>query len=190
MGPQNLPTKAVIVVHNPTKDCIEAIKAQTYKEVEFFSGNFEKAATLYNQAILKHNNVKLFGFIDGNCILQKNCVQQISNKLDWSTSQFCGAIYTDEYVVNKQGIRVPQYYFPFVKRSFRTNLINPYIFMNGAIKTPLFDEQLDSLYYYDALIKVSNSAMIYHIPELLITNRTIPKDVSKDLEKLKINVPS
>jgi hypothetical protein len=190
MGPQNLPTKAVIVVHNPTKDCIDSIKNQTYREVELFSGNFEKAPILYNQAILKHNNVKVFGFIDGNCILDQNCVQAVCDKLDWSTSQFCGAVYTDEIVVNKQGIGVHQHYFPFVKSTFRTNLINPYIFLNGAIKTPLFDETLDVLYYYDALVKVGNSAMVYHLPKLLMVNKTIPKDVSKDLEKLKINVTS
>jgi len=199
MSEQNSKPRVVIALYNGNLDALSAIEKQTYKDIELICNNIpledinnigRNASAFFNSVIKdKTTQADLYGFIDGNCILEKNCIEEVVKKFVWSTDQLVGALYTD-YKMIQDNIESNQYYTSYNYKTLKTNLINPYIFVNGLINSKIFNEELSNLYYYDALIKIGMNAMIYHIPKRLMTIYNSPKDVQEDIRKLGINVRS
>ncbi len=193
MPEQNNKPKVVVALYGHNDDAIKAVENQTYKNTSLYldvASNGRTAPTFFNDAISdKTNDADIYAFIDENCILSPKCIEEVVNKYLWSEDQFFGACYSD-YSLVQDNIESNQYYFSYNLKRLKQNIINPYIFVNGQIVTRIFNEQLDTLYYYDALVKVGMNAMIYHIPKKLMTIYNTPKDIQKDIQRLSNNVRS
>lgn len=180
--------KIIVGMYQPTKEAVIAVEKQTCRNVQLIEQTDGTATELYNN-IIKQQLGDIYAFIDGNCILEKNCIENIVNRFVITDQQVVGAVYTDCYIHNPDtNIKYVQYYPSYRKRNFHINIINPYVFINGGIITEIFNNELDILYFYDALQKISHNAIILHIPQPLYTTKLNTKDISKDLEKLQINV--
>lgn len=194
MSRQDNNPRIVVAMHNATEEAIEAVKNQTYSSFGSITLHVnetqDKAPKFFNDVIQnKTIEADLYAFIDGNCILDKKCLETVAAKFLWSEDQFFGAAYSD-YSLVQDNIESNQYYFSYNLKTLKQNVINPFIFINGKIMTRIFNENLETLYYYDALIKIGMNAMIYHIPKKLMKVYNTPKDIEKDLQRLSGNVRS
>lgn len=193
MSGQNSEPKVLIAIHNTTQDsdAVKSIVNQSYENILIETINNEVTAPKFFNDIIsaKNKEVDLYGFIDGNCVLHKNCIELVVEKFLWSTSQFVGGLYSD-YTMIQNGIKSKQYYNSYNLQRLKHNIINPYIFINGGIISRIFNEDLTTLYYYDCLLKIGINAMIYHIPKNLMDVHGEPKDVQEDIRKLQLNVRS
>lgn len=182
MSAPNTKAKVIIGISKPTDTCIEHIKNQVGDRfnIKIVQSN-DKSPVLYNK-IIRSESADIYGFIDGTIHLNQNCIEEVVKKFEWSTEQMTGAIFTDSSLVNPDSkISSNQYYFSYSLSKLRKYIINPPIFINGGIMTPIFNEELAVLYYYDALLKISSNSMIYHIPKNLMQIENTPKDASNDL---------
>jgi hypothetical protein len=189
MGQDNtqLPiTKVVYVVSDPTPECLESIKLQSYEDTGLIYKDGVHSPILFNKAIADIQNTLLFGFITGDTVLEKSATQKVVDKITLFKNQEIGAMYGDFELESG----VPSYQQSYSRNLIKKNVLNPNIYINGKIKTPLFNQELNHLYFYDALIKISGSAIIYHIPEILYKTKNTQQDISSDLKRLGINVNS
>lgn len=193
MSKQDNNPRIVVAMHNATEEAIEAVKNQSYSSssITLHVNDTEGKAPKFFNDIIQNKTIEtdLYAFIDGNCILDKRCLEIVAAKYLWSEDQFFGAAYCD-YSLVQDNIESNQYYFSYNLKTLKQNIINPFIFINGKIMTRIFNEGLETLYYYDALIKIGMNAMIYHIPKKLMKVYNTPKDIEKDLQRLSGNVGS
>lgn len=193
-GQDNQP-KVLIILYgiNNDEEAIKSIEKQTYKNVSIeldWSSEGRNAPKFFNDIIMdKTKEADIYGFIDGHCILNPKCIETIVDKYLWSQDQLVGACYSD-YSLIQDNIESNQYYTSYNLKTLKTNIINPYIFINGKIVSRIFNEQLEVLYYYDALVKIGMNAMIYHIPKNLMKVYNTPKDIQNDIKRLSSNVRS
>lgn len=179
--------KIVYVVNKPTEKCLLSIKGQSYPGVELLAGEENHPSLLFNRAILECKNTLLFAFIDGASELTINATQIIMDHFLYFQNQNIGAFYTDFNTICGE-YYVPNHYKSYNKQLLKQNVINPNVFINGLIHTPLFNKELDHLYFYDALLKISQNSILYHIPKITYSVPHIERNISNDLQKMNINV--
>ena len=179
-----LPQLAIILTGKGSKSIGEtesSVSEQSYKNVAVLKNTEQNPPVFFNSLTEAY---EIYGFMSaGDVFASKNSLQDIVNKL--SESKFIGGIYADACVEEK-GI-VQEFYFPPHSHETFTKLVGvfPVFFKSQAIQGEPLDENLEYLYGHSALLKVSQSSIVSHIPEILFNLATRELNIEKDINYLK-----
>ena len=159
----------------------DSVVEQSYKNVTVLQNREDTPAAFFNGLDKAH---EIYGFMGaGDVFESKNSLQDIVNKL--SESKFIGGAYADVRI--KDGEIVQDFYFPPHDHQTFQKLIGvfPVFFKLQAIEGQPLDENLKYLYGHDTLIKVSQTSIVSHIPEVLFNLAAREINIEEDINYLK-----
>lgn len=152
-----------------TKKCVASLKKQDYKKmkVSLIGGDFNKSEII-NKGIETFREFDAILLLEVNQELKEGYVSKCLKILN--SDPLIGAVYTD-YENSITSIReyLPSYNRERMTKGFcipNTSLIS----MNVFKAIGLFDSSLEVLENWDMWLRISESFMIYHIPESLYIN--------------------
>lgn len=132
---------------------------------------------IFNKEFLKTPRASLYGFfLKDDEFINSSCLNKILDKFDKNET---GALYSDKFIIKNNNL-IPQFYPPYESDS--KFVYNPTLFINGGIKTEIFDSKLEHLRFYDALNKIGTASKVIHIPQILIKSKMIYAQIDKELE--------
>ena len=179
----NLPSVAIILTGKGSKSIGKtesSIAEQSYRNATVLQNTEESPPIFFNRMVKDH---EIYGLMSaGDRFASKNSLQDIVNKL--SENKFIGGVYADAHV--EEGDIIQEFYFPPHDPQSFPNLIGvfPIFFKLEAIQEPL-DENLEYLYGHNTLVKVSQSSVVFHIPELLFSLAPKEINIESDMNYLK-----
>lgn len=178
-----LPRVAIILTGKNLK-AIEktqkSVEEQSYKNVVVIQNAEQPAPHFFNNLSEEY---EIYGLMNpGDTFASKDSLQVLVNKL---SEKFIGGIYADACV--KSGEISQEFYFPPHDHQTFSKLIGifPVFFNSEAVQDKSLDENLKHLYGHDILVKISNSFIVSHIPQLLFHLVSRQIDVQEDINYLK-----
>ncbi len=163
-----------------TKD---SIQEQSYKNVVALEAGRDTSPSFFNSIDRSH---KIYGLMNvGDVFASRNSLKDIVDK--FLENKFIGGVYGDANVKGEE--LVQEFYFPPHDHQTFSNLIGvfPVFFTSEAAENNMLDENLKYLYGHDILVKISNSFIISHIPELLFNLTPKQIDIKEDISYLRSN---
>ena len=159
-----------------TKD---SIQEQSYKNVVVIQNAEQPAPHFFNNLSEEY---EIYGLMNpGDIFASENSLQIIVNKL---SEKFIGGVYADACV--RHGEINQEFYFPSHNHQTFSKLIGvfPVFFKSETMQDKSLDENLQHLYGHDILVKISNSFIISHIPQLLFYLVSRQIDIQEDINYL------
>jgi len=102
-----------------------------------------------------------------------------------SADDIYGACYSDNLLYNDMGdipMSINRYFSTF---GVNDQIINTAVCVRGSLLGEVrFNENVKLIHLWDLLLRVSQKALIRHIPEILFTSRLIMQKIDGDLEEI------
>ena len=178
-----LPRVAIILTGKNLK-AIEktqkSVEEQSYTNVVVIQNAEQPAPHFFNNLSEEY---EIYGLMNpGDIFASENSLQIIVNKL---SEKFIGGVYADACV--RHGEINQEFYFPSHNHQTFSKLIGvfPVFFKSETMQDKSLDENLQHLYGHDILVKISNSFIISHIPQLLFYLVSRQIDIQEDINYLK-----
>ena len=179
-----LPRVAIILTGKnlkATKKTQESVEEQSYKDVVVLHEEGRSAPLFFNSLAEQY---EIYGLMSaGDTLASKDSLQVIVNKL--SENKFIGGIYADSCV--RENETKQEFYLPPHDHQTFSKLVGvfPVFFKAESMQEKSLDENLEHLYGHDILVKISNSFIVSHIPQLLFYLVSRQIDIQEDINYLK-----
>ncbi len=173
--------KVKLIIANPTEYYFD-----TNEAICVHGQNINNVSEFYNTEFLKEPRSDIYGFLLGGDVLESNAISRVVKVFEKDLA-LTGLVYFDKFLIknndsihNKNITKLIQL-FPAFEAYVRT-IFNPTVFINGHIKAPIFDPELNYLRNYDVIQKLSTNTKIIHIPEILISSPYQHVSIQAELE--------